>query len=72
MGRGFTPWNKVKFEFLLNIDNTIPRGERIKTDFRRLAFEVIRDTLYFFPLSELKYSKHFNNILPTSELRIIG
>ncbi len=35
----------MKFEFLLNIDNTIPRGERIKTDFRRLAFEVIRDTL---------------------------
>ena len=28
----FTPWNKVKFEFLLNIDNTIPRGERTKTD----------------------------------------
>ncbi len=47
MGRGFTPWNKVKFEFLLNIDNTIPRGERIKTDFRRLAFEVIRDTLNY-------------------------
>ena len=40
----FTQWNKVKFELLLNIDNTIPRGERIKTDFRRLAFEVIRDT----------------------------